>query len=271
MLGDGALRHAAPPSQLDHGNLVGLDDPLEYGSPSGIGESSHYGINGGEIRHVNQLADANALVKTNSLGYGFVRRIKRYHHQTARDQPAEDREPQRFYLNVPVGLLAYFLCHALVEDPEYLQVERAKSRNRREPFDVLGLCLLTVTMVCWEIMLSKGQEWDWLGDPFYRVQGLLILFLLGLGGLIYRELQLRNPLVALRTMADRNFGTCCVIIFSRTQCSMPTPFRSRLCCSPFLVTTQPLRVWCFRRQGYLRSSCSLSWAPCCRAGSMLDI
>ena len=118
-----------------------------------------------------------------------------------------------FYLNVPVGLLAYLMCHALVEDPEYLQVERAKSRNRREPFDVLGLCLLTVTMVCWEVMLSKGQEWDWLGDPFYRVQGLLILFMLGLGGLIYRELQLRNPLVALRTMADRNFGTCCVIIF----------------------------------------------------------
>jgi DHA2 family multidrug resistance protein len=118
-----------------------------------------------------------------------------------------------FYLNVPVGLLAYFTCHALVQDPEYFQAERARNRNRRESFDVLGLCLLTVTMVCWEVMLSKGQEWDWLGDPFYRVQGLLILFLLGLGGLIYRELHLRNPLVAIRTMADRNFGTCCVIIF----------------------------------------------------------
>jgi DHA2 family multidrug resistance protein len=31
--------------------------------------------------------------------------------------------------------------------------------------------------------------------------------------LIYREVPLRNPLVALRTMADRNFGTCCVVIF----------------------------------------------------------
>jgi DHA2 family multidrug resistance protein len=51
-----------------------------------------------------------------------------------------------FYLNVPVGLLAYLMCHALVEDPEYLQVEWAKNRNRREPFDVLGLCLLTVTI-----------------------------------------------------------------------------------------------------------------------------
>ena len=41
----------------------------------------------------------------------------------------------------------------------------------------------------------------------------MILFSLGLGGLIYRELHLRNPLVALRTLADRNFRICCIIIF----------------------------------------------------------
>ena len=29
-------------------------------------------------------------------------------------------------------------------------------------------------------MLSKGQEWDWLGDPFGRVQTLMIVFVLGL-------------------------------------------------------------------------------------------
>jgi MFS transporter, DHA2 family, multidrug resistance protein len=68
-------------------------------------------------------------------------------------------------------------------------------------------------MVCWEIILSKGQEWDWLGDPFLRVQTLLVLFVLGLSWLIHHELQLRNPLIALRTLADRNFRTCCIIIF----------------------------------------------------------
>ena len=118
-----------------------------------------------------------------------------------------------FYLNVPVGLLAFFLCHALVEDPEYFQLERAKNQRQGQPFDTLGLCLLIVTMVCWEIMLSKGQQWDWLGDPFFRVHTLLILFVLGLCGLIYHELQLRNPLIPLRTLTDRNFLTCCIIIF----------------------------------------------------------
>jgi MFS transporter, DHA2 family, multidrug resistance protein len=85
-----------------------------------------------------------------------------------------------FYLNVPVGALAFFMCHALVQDPDYLQTERARNRDRRQPFDTLGLCLLSVTMVCWEIMLSKGQEWDWMGDPFLRVQTLMALFAVGL-------------------------------------------------------------------------------------------
>ena len=32
-----------------------------------------------------------------------------------------------------------------------------------------------VVMVSWEVVLSKGQEWDWFGDPFWRVQTLAIV------------------------------------------------------------------------------------------------
>src|SRR6185369_15937944 len=102
---------------------------------------------------------------------------------------------------------------AVVVDPEYLQAERARIRSRRQPFDTLGLCLLSVSMVSWEVVLSKGQEWDWLGDPFFRVQTLLILFLVSLYWLIRRQLRIANPLINLRTLADRNFRTCCIIIF----------------------------------------------------------
>jgi DHA2 family multidrug resistance protein len=68
-------------------------------------------------------------------------------------------------------------------------------------------------MVSWEVLLSKGQEWDWLGDPFLRVQTLLAFFLLGLAGLVLRELRVANPLVNLRTLTDANFRACCLIIF----------------------------------------------------------
>jgi MFS transporter, DHA2 family, multidrug resistance protein len=118
-----------------------------------------------------------------------------------------------FFLNVPVGLLALSMCTAVVVDPEYLKTEQAKVRRQQRRFDTGGLCLLSLTMVSWEILLSKGQEWDWLSDPFLRVQTLLVLFVVCLSGLVYRELRIANPLINFRTLADRNFRSCCLIIF----------------------------------------------------------
>jgi len=118
-----------------------------------------------------------------------------------------------FYINVPVGLLAFILCSAVVTDPEYLTAQRKKMREHPQPFDTIGLCLLAITMVSWEVVLSKGQEWDWLGDPFYRVQTLILLFGVCLSSLVYRELRIANPLINFRTLLDRNFRSCCIIIF----------------------------------------------------------
>ena len=117
-----------------------------------------------------------------------------------------------FYLNIPVGLIALIFCSQVVSDPEYLKVARAKARREPGRFDTIGLCLLSVTMVCWEVVLSKGQEWDWFGDPFWRVQRLSILFAICLGALIFRELRIKAPLINFRTLKDRNFRACCIII-----------------------------------------------------------
>ena len=90
-----------------------------------------------------------------------------------------------FYINLPVGVIGFLACYALLDDPAYLKEERAKLKKRPLNFDGIGLGLLALVMATWEVMLSKGQEWDWLGDPFWRVQTLLIVFVLGLGGLLY--------------------------------------------------------------------------------------
>ena len=69
-------------------------------------------------------------------------------------------------------------------------------------------------MICWEILLSKGQEWDWFGDPFWRVQTLLVLFVLvPRSRSSCARLRIANPLINFRTLADRNFRSCCIIIF----------------------------------------------------------
>src|SRR4029077_13336407 len=50
-------------------------------------------------------------------------------------------------------------------------------------------------------------------DPFWRVQILTAVFVFGLGALIIREMKIANPLVNFRTLKDRNFRSCCIIIF----------------------------------------------------------
>ena len=108
-----------------------------------------------------------------------------------------------FLINVPVGLLALAGCYLLLRDPEYLTRERMELRKRPFHFDSIGLSLLVIVMVCWEVMLSKGQEWDWLRDPFWRVQTLAILFTSGLVGLIFWELRSPNPVVNLDRKSTR--------------------------------------------------------------------
>src|ERR1700756_5704938 len=47
-----------------------------------------------------------------------------------------------FYINLPVGALALVVCYFLVQDPEYLQKQRAELRGRPLNFDYIGLGLL---------------------------------------------------------------------------------------------------------------------------------
>jgi DHA2 family multidrug resistance protein len=118
-----------------------------------------------------------------------------------------------FLINVPVGMLAFGACAMTLKDPEYLTAQRAELLKRPLSFDGVGLSLLVIVIVCWEVILSKGQEWDWLGDPSWRVQTLAILFAVGLPALIFWELRHHNPVVNFRPLRERNFAACCIIIF----------------------------------------------------------
>lgn len=117
-----------------------------------------------------------------------------------------------FYVNVPVGLVAFLYCRAVVTDPSYLREQTKEARRNPMPFDFIGLTLLAMTMVAWEVVLSKGQEWDGFGDPFWRVQSLTVIFVVSLVALVSRELRIKNPLVNFRTLKDGNFRSCCIIL-----------------------------------------------------------
>jgi MFS transporter, DHA2 family, multidrug resistance protein len=118
-----------------------------------------------------------------------------------------------FYINLPVGTLAFFLCWIMVQDPEYLRNQRAELKKRPLNFDSVGLGFLVLTIVCWEVLLSKGQEWDWFSDGFGRVQTFAILFVLAAAFLIFWETRHASPIVNFRPLRERNFAMSCIIIF----------------------------------------------------------
>jgi MFS transporter, DHA2 family, multidrug resistance protein len=117
-----------------------------------------------------------------------------------------------FFIDVPVGLLALVACYALPRDPDYLTKERTELRQRPFRFDSIGLSLLVI-----EVMLSKGQEWDWLSDPVWRVQTLATFFAVGLIGLIIWELRHPSPVVNFRPMRERNFSAFASSFFAPTR------------------------------------------------------
>ena len=110
-----------------------------------------------------------------------------------------------FFINIPPGLLALAVNYAVLRDPDYLKAERAAMRSKPLRFDSIGLGLIVLSMACMEILLSKGQEWDWLGDPFGRVQVLMVGLGLGLASLIFWELRHPSPILNLRPFARPQF------------------------------------------------------------------
>ncbi|HEX4341831.1 MAG TPA: DHA2 family efflux MFS transporter permease subunit, partial [Verrucomicrobiae bacterium] len=104
-----------------------------------------------------------------------------------------------FYINLPVGLMAFFLSQAFVEDPPYIQ------RHKGRAIDYIGFILMAVGIGALQIVLDKGQEDDWFQSDVICWLG--VISAVGLIGFIVRELTTEHPIVDLRILKDRNFAT----------------------------------------------------------------
>jgi DHA2 family multidrug resistance protein len=111
-----------------------------------------------------------------------------------------------FFINIPVGILAFFLVTRLVDDPPWIKADPSKLRN----MDYLGLAFLTIAMGGMQIMLDKGEENDWFASNFIRF--FAFLFISGMIGLFVWEWRVKNPLINLRLFRFKNFAICCFLM-----------------------------------------------------------
>jgi MFS transporter, DHA2 family, multidrug resistance protein len=106
-----------------------------------------------------------------------------------------------FYINLPVGVIAFFLMSMVLEDPPWIHARRGF------PLDRIGFGLVALFLGTLQIILDKGQDADWWGAVWIR--WFTFICLLALVCFIARELSAPHPLTDLRVFKNRNFAVGC--------------------------------------------------------------
>ncbi|MGI8891749.1 MAG: DHA2 family efflux MFS transporter permease subunit [Chthoniobacterales bacterium] len=109
-----------------------------------------------------------------------------------------------FYINLPIGLIAWLMVNSFIEDPPYLK--RVSASN----IDYLGFGFLAIWLATLQFVLDKGQELDWFGS--HTIAWCLAISVIAFGAFVVRELTAEQPLVDLRVLKNRNLAVGCVLI-----------------------------------------------------------
>ena len=105
--------------------------------------------------------------------------------------------PLIFYINLPIGIAAFFMTLAFIKDQSYVK----RSTN---PVDWIGLGLLIAGVSSLQFVLERGQREDW-----YSSQTIIIataIAVCSIGAFIIRELRDPQPLVDLTVFKSRSFS-----------------------------------------------------------------
>ena len=106
--------------------------------------------------------------------------------------------PWIFYINVPIGIINTLLITRYIQGPPYLVREKGS-------LDVAGLVFMTIGLGSLQIMLEKGEQYDWFASHF--IVYLAVAAGLGLILFAWRELTAEKPAVDLRILKDLNFAS----------------------------------------------------------------
>ena len=117
-----------------------------------------------------------------------------------------------FFINVPVGILSLFLTYSIVQDSKAAKKETKSIWRGGLKIDYIGFGLVALGLGCLQIILDKGQEDDWFGSYFIIV--MAILSVVGIAGLIIRELSIKNPIVDLRLFSNTHFLITNLVMFA---------------------------------------------------------
>ncbi|TPM34649.1 DHA2 family efflux MFS transporter permease subunit [Mesorhizobium sp. B2-3-4] len=127
-----------------------------------------------------------------------------------------------FFINVPFGIMSLALVQWLVVEPDVLERERKERLKGGLKIDWVGFILVATALGCLEIFLDEGQRNDWFQSSLITTFAVIsaVAFLI----LIPWEFRNRDPIVDMRLIFSRQFGTAFIVmmavgavLFSTTQ------------------------------------------------------
>jgi len=112
-----------------------------------------------------------------------------------------------FFINLPVGIIAWLLVRRFVEDPPYLQ----RMKGAGVKLDYVGIALLIFGVGALQILLDKGQEDDWFGSRF--ITTLVIISVVSLISLVVWEWFEKTPIIDVHMFKNFNFASASLMLF----------------------------------------------------------
>ncbi len=113
-----------------------------------------------------------------------------------------------FFINLPVGIITWFLVRRFVEDPPYL----ARVKRAGVKLDYMGISLLALGIGALQVLLDKGQEDDWFGSRF--ITTLIVVSTVCLISLIIWEWFQKSPIIDVRMFKSFNFASANAMMFT---------------------------------------------------------
>src|SRR5882724_2656964 len=101
-----------------------------------------------------------------------------------------------FYINLPVGVVGFFLASVFLFDPPYLR--------RATRIDWWGLGLMVAGFGCLQLVLDRGEREEWFDSRM--IGTLTVVAVVSLVAFVIREWTTSDPLLDLTVFADRNFA-----------------------------------------------------------------
>jgi MFS transporter, DHA2 family, multidrug resistance protein len=116
-----------------------------------------------------------------------------------------------FYINVPIGIIAFLMVSAFVHDPVYLRQRRARGGK----VDYVGIACLVVGLGAMQIVLDRGQRADWFAAPWVIWTSLVSAAALLI--LAINELRIADPILDLRILKIKVFSVALLLIVAMSS------------------------------------------------------